>query len=177
MTKPGATGIRTVEQNNGPGGTGNGLVPPVPFGSMVDELLSLAASARTRWVTERIASLSNGSRGKVRNQKTKSQVRVVPCQAHSSAVASSPKEKLGTETFLPVDTRLNGYNLGTSSNGRAIWGGDISSFQGQTRQLVLFGPGSLDFIQFSNQPIPEPSVFGLFARAGLKFHRKRCQRR
>ena len=43
LTKPDATGIRTVEQNNGPEGTGPGLVPPVPFSSMVDELLSLAA--------------------------------------------------------------------------------------------------------------------------------------
>jgi hypothetical protein len=43
LTKPDATGIRRVEQNNGPEGTGNGLVPPVPFGSMMDGLLSLAA--------------------------------------------------------------------------------------------------------------------------------------
>ena len=43
LTKSDTTGIRTVDQNNGPEGTGHGLVPPVPFGSMVDELLSLAA--------------------------------------------------------------------------------------------------------------------------------------
>ena len=43
LTKSDTIGIRTVDQNNRPEGTGNGLVPPVPFGSMVDELLSLAA--------------------------------------------------------------------------------------------------------------------------------------
>src|SRR5436189_5519331 len=86
LTKPGATGIRTVEQNNGPGGTGNGLVPPVPFGSMVDELL-LAASARTRWVTERIASLSNGSRGK--GPESKDEITGSSCALPSALLGSS----------------------------------------------------------------------------------------
>ena len=43
LTTPGALGIRTVKQNPEPEGTGHGLVPPVPFGSKVDDLLSPAA--------------------------------------------------------------------------------------------------------------------------------------
>ena len=63
----------------------------------------LPSRARTRWVTERIASLSNGSPGKlVRNQtdemtgsKSASQKRV------SAAVASNRfKRKIGNENFF-----------------------------------------------------------------------------
>ena len=39
----------------------------------------------------------------------------------------------------------------------------MSAFRGQTGELRFFGADYLDFIQFSEQPIPEPSVFGLFA--------------
>jgi len=65
LTKPDAMCIRTVEQNNGPEGTGNGLVPPSSFrfdGGM--DCSHLPPGARTRWVTERIASLSCGSGSK-----------------------------------------------------------------------------------------------------------------
>jgi hypothetical protein len=44
LTGPGAIAILTVTQNHEPEGAGNGLVPPVPFGSIVDELLSPAAA-------------------------------------------------------------------------------------------------------------------------------------
>ena len=47
---------------NEPGGTGHGLVPPVPFGSKSVKS-SDPSGARTRWVTERIAP-----RGRLRNQ-------------------------------------------------------------------------------------------------------------
>jgi hypothetical protein len=42
----------------------------------------------------------------------------------------------------------------------------MSQFAGQTGELrftAVNSSGRLDFIQFSNQPIPEPSTVGLFA--------------
>ena len=51
--------------------------------------------------------------------------------------------------------------LGTTSNGRYVWGGDISAYAGQTGELSFLGTGYLDHIQFSNEPIPEPGVFAL----------------
>jgi len=66
------------------------------------------------------------------------------------------------------------------------YGGNISAFAGALTELQFTAfpnnyPGStvfaLDSIQFSNQPIPEPSVFGLFALGALllgwRFWRKR----
>ena len=95
-----------------------------------------------------------------------SQVGAIPADAQSIRLLYGNSFAIGVDiSFDGISVPL--YNLGTSSNGRAIWGGDISSFQGQTRQLVLFGPGSMDFIQFSNQPIREPSVFGLFGLGAL----------
>ena len=56
------------------------------------------------------------------------------------------------------------------------YGGDISAFAGSITELRFTAfpnnyPGStvfaLDSIQFSNQPIPEPSVFGLLGLGAL----------
>jgi len=61
-----------------------------------------------------------------------------------------------------------------SSPAYSILGADISAFGGQTGELKFslpnfsFGAMSyLDNIQFSNQPIPEPSVLGLLALGAL----------
>ena len=92
LTKPDATGIRTVEQNNGPEGTGHGLVPPVPFGSMWMICSHLPPGARTRWVTERIASMSHGSRGKRSAIKRRNnRFEYAGLLSTFSAAASSPK--------------------------------------------------------------------------------------
>ncbi len=56
--------------------------------------------------------------------------------------------------------------LGSAPTG-TIYGGDISAFAGQTGELRFQGGGYLDFIQFSNEPIPEPSTLGLFAFGAL----------
>lgn len=48
--------------------------------------------------------------------------------------------------------------------------GDITGFAGQLGELrftAVYSGGSLDLIQFSDQPIPEPSVVGLFALGAL----------
>jgi len=69
-------------------------------------------------------------------------------------------------------------NLGTgggASINYSIYGADVSAFAGQTGLLELRGVGYLDFIQFSNQPIPEPSEFGLFALGALLFGWRLCK--
>jgi hypothetical protein len=43
-----------------------------------------------------------------------------------------------------------------------IFAGDISSFANQTGELRFQGGGMLDNIVFSSQPVPEPSVLGIF---------------
>jgi hypothetical protein len=57
-----------------------------------------------------------------------------------------------------------------------LYGGDVSAFAGQTAQMSITAPYSpvynpsdvlLDDITFSPNPIPEPSVFGLFALGAL----------
>ncbi len=55
----------------------------------------------------------------------------------------------------------------TTSNGRYIWGGDISSLAGQTGELRFLGTGYLDNIQFSNQSVPEAGGPGLWALGAL----------
>jgi hypothetical protein len=57
--------------------------------------------------------------------------------------------------------------LGGSSSTYYIWGGNISSFAGQTGELRFLGDFSLDNISFSNLPTPEPGVFGLSALGAL----------
>jgi hypothetical protein len=58
------------------------------------------------------------------------------------------------------------------------WGVDISGFAGQVGELRFsIGPGTagssfLDFIQFSTQPIPEPSALAMIGLGGLVFGRR-----
>jgi len=54
-----------------------------------------------------------------------------------------------------------------STSAYTIFGGDISVFANQSGELLFQGGGLLDAIQFSNQPIPEPGVFGLCALGAL----------
>ncbi len=67
--------------------------------------------------------------------------------------------------------------IGSTAN-YTIYGADISAFADQTGQLLFtlppyVGNAELDNIQFSDQPIPEPSVVGLFALGGLLFGLRR----
>ena len=56
-----------------------------------------------------------------------------------------------------------------------LYGADVTPFAGSNREMrfTAFTPDGglnnvyLDSIQFSNQPIPEPSVYGLFALGAL----------
>jgi hypothetical protein len=71
---------------------------------------------------------------------------------------------------IPFSAIGNGVN---AENGASytIYGADISSYAGETGQLLFTVPGQttalLDNIQFSSSSVPEPNVFGLFALGGL----------
>lgn len=49
----------------------------------------------------------------------------------------------------------------------AVMAGDISLFSGQIGELLFFGGGLFDNIQFSSQPIPEPSITALLFAGAL----------
>ena len=59
----------------------------------------------------------------------------------------------------------------TSTANYDIFGGDVSSYAGQTSELRFIGPGNsggyFDNIFFSNQPIPEPSALCLIGLGAL----------
>ncbi|MCW5553121.1 MAG: hypothetical protein KIS67_13295 [Verrucomicrobiae bacterium] len=57
--------------------------------------------------------------------------------------------------------------IGQNNQFTYIWGGDISAFAGQAGELRFRGSGYLDSIQFSHEPIPEPTVLGMFAFGAL----------
>jgi hypothetical protein len=77
-----------------------------------------------------------------------------------------------TVTFAGQQITL--VSLGSTAS-YTIFGGDISSFAGQTGELRIQGGGLLDNISFSNQAIPEPSMFGIFVLGGLLLN-YRCLR-
>ena len=68
--------------------------------------------------------------------------------------------------------RLSFNPISVAAN-HTVYGADISTYAGQTGELLFTAPwpengGTLiDDIQFSNLPIPEPSVFGLCALGAL----------
>ena len=102
-----------------------------------------------------------------------SQTGLVPTSAKSIQFKTHPD--LGA--FL---LSLGGQNIPllalSSTANYTLFGGDISASAGQTRELsfsALRNPSSglndwgLDSIRFSDQPIPEPGVFGLSALGAL----------
>ena len=79
--------------------------------------------------------------------------------------------------FGPFEVALNGQSLSliplSSTPGYTLYGADVAAFAGLAAELrftalprpspPIISTFFLDGIVFSNQPIPEPSVFGLFA--------------
>jgi hypothetical protein len=66
---------------------------------------------------------------------------------------------------VPIQVSFGGqilpvFHLDDGIVGYHPYGADVSSFAGQTAELRFtgIGGGSLDFIQFSSQAIPEPDV-------------------
>lgn len=99
----------------------------------------------------------------------------------SSAIAQTGTIPSNTQSirFLTADqlaapflvtfngTPLTFYQLGADLGGAQIWGANIASYAGQTGELRFLGPGFLDFIQFSSQPIPEPGTVGFLCLGAL----------
>jgi hypothetical protein len=79
-----------------------------------------------------------------------------------------------TVTFAGQPIAL--LTLGSTST-YTIFGGDVSALAGQTGELLFQGGGLLDAIQFSDQPVPEPGVFGLSGLGVLVFGWRVLRRR
>lgn len=97
------------------------------------------------------------------------QIGQIPTTAKSLLFYGSPSMQV---TFEGQAISLIGLS---STPQYFVLGADISMFSGQTGELKFLEPVPpfagvmvwLDNIQFSDQPIPEPSVFGLFALGAL----------
>jgi len=91
----------------------------------------------------------------------------VPTEAKSLQFLAlyAPTVSLAGQVLSPI-------RLGNGPGATSLFGVDVSSFAGQTREL-RFQPGLgidyLDAITFSDQGIPEPSTFGLFTLGALLF--------
>ena len=81
------------------------------------------------------------------------------------------------DVFGNLQVTFNGQSISYNAIGNGanytIYGADISSYAGQTGQLLFTAPvnnrGLLDDIQFSSTAIPEPSTFSLFGIGTLFF--------
>ena len=69
--------------------------------------------------------------------------------------------------FVRFADQLIPLSVLESAPSYVIWGGDISSFAGQTGELRFQGSRRFDNIIFSPEPIPEPNLFGLFGLGAL----------
>jgi len=83
--------------------------------------------------------------------------------------------------FQQFELKIAGQNVAllplSVTSGYTLFGGDISAFAGLTGELKISATPTpyeyysfvVDSIVFSNQPIPEPSVFGLVGLGALLF--------
>jgi hypothetical protein len=86
--------------------------------------------------------------------------------------------------FGNLQVTFNGQSISYSAIGNGanytIYGADISSYAGQTGQLLFTAPvnnaGLLDDIQFSSLPVPEPSELALGALGALLLGFRRWKR-
>jgi len=99
------------------------------------------------------------------------QTGTIPVGTQSIRLYSNAPFSLGIQAFF-AGNQIPLFRVGTASNGRPIWGGDISGFAGQTDELRFRGPGYLDFIEFSTEQVPEPSVLGLLGIGVFLFGRR-----
>ena len=101
------------------------------------------------------------------------QVGTIPANAKSLSFYVYPGS-LFAVTFAGQPLVLT--TLGSTS-AATILGGDITAFAGQTGELRFQGGGELDYIQFSDLPIPEASAFGLSALGALLLGWRALRRR
>jgi hypothetical protein len=93
------------------------------------------------------------------------QTGTIPSDAESVRFYALPYQTLPRVSFAGNQIPLS--NLGGSASTYYLWGGNISTFAGQTGELRFWGDMALDNIFFSDQPVPEPSVLGLSALGAL----------
>lgn len=93
----------------------------------------------------------------------------IPSNANSLRFYGSPSILIGPFATLSVSFAGQPISLSVldSNNSYYVYGGDVSGFAGQTGELRFAGFAQFDNITFSNQPIPEPSAFGLFGFCAL----------
>ena len=106
------------------------------------------------------------------------QTGTIPVGSQSLRLLSNSTLSLGIRAFFGGN-EIPLQRIGTASNGRPLWGGAVSLFAGQSGELRFRGEGYLDFIQFSNSPIPEPGTMawlGLGGVAWLLRRRKQLRR-
>jgi hypothetical protein len=101
-----------------------------------------------------------------------------PVTAAVAQIGQIPVTAQSLEFFgylLSVQVTFDGQTIPYAAIGSGpnytIYAGDISGFAGQTGELRFtesyFGFGLLDNIQFSSDPVPEPTTFALAALGGL----------
>lgn len=140
---------------------------------------ALGSTFATLWATNGAQISGNYSillqGGLTESAASISQSSLVPVSAESllfeaqQTGAGTLQVSLGGQ-ILPFFALSNGPNY-------TLYGVDISAFAGQTEQLMfsaLKAPGfvnnwNIDNIQFSDQPVPEPGTFGLFALGASPF--------
>ena len=96
---------------------------------------------------------------------TLSQTGLVPADARSITFAIS-----STAGIYAPSVTLNGFPIYLVPVGGDRLAGDVTAFAGTTAQLTFTSVNWItyfDDVQFSNLPVPEPSVFGLSALGAL----------
>jgi hypothetical protein len=105
-----------------------------------------------------------------------------PATRRSAAISQTGQIPVGAKSIrylaqtASLELSFAGQTIPVASLGGfpdySIYGADISAYAGQTGELRFTVPVSgafLDFIQFSNQPIPEPSAVVLLGLGALLF--------
>ena len=86
----------------------------------------------------------------------------------------------GSNLQLTFGGQLIPVTILSSTASYNVFGGNVSAFAGQTAELrftaLAHTAGLIDNIQFSNQPIPEPSVFCLIGLGALLFCRQAARK-
>jgi hypothetical protein len=100
-----------------------------------------------------------------------------PGTAAIGQTAQIPESSLSFTFFASSDSgfqvTFGGQNIPLveyeSTANYNIWGGDISAFAGESKELLFTGGGILDNIIFSTSPVPEPGTGGLILCGAVLF--------
>jgi hypothetical protein len=79
-----------------------------------------------------------------------------------------------TTPQVAFNGQLLSFNIISNSGNYEYLAADISSYAGQTGQLLFTGQGFIDNIQLSSSPAPEPTSFAVFTVGIIGFYFRRC---